>query len=153
MSECEKSKDVKSQDRHVYLLSQLGWSLTCPVCVSQLIFLRLYQSFLHESKDVSALTGSNNFRWHIEVGLGRGNKKCKPILAAGHETKKWKWKKKCMKWASLCWWSRHSHYFNTRSSVCSVVTALIPCSMVGVSTLKGQSLCVSLETPSYQVKL
>lgn len=46
-----------------------------------------------------------------------------------------------------------THHFNRRSSVCSVVMALIPCCMVGVSTLKGQSLCVSLETPRSWIKL
>lgn len=45
------------------------------------------------------------------------------------------------------------HHFNTGSSVYSLVMALIPCYMVGVSTLKGQSLCVSLETPSSWIKL
>lgn len=152
-----KSKDIKSSDRHVFLLS---WSLTRPVLslISSLLCFRLYQLFLHESKDVSAFPGLNNFLWHIEVGLwGETANKCKLLLVAvpffrlKYKNKNVPYIK--MKHPSLCWWSRQSHHFNMRSCVYSVVTASIPRCMVGVSILKGQSLCVSLETPSSWIKL
>lgn len=83
--------------------SQLGWMwlewrccITRRTCfltksvrlsVSQMIFCRFYPYPLHECRFVSAFTASSNFLWHFEVELGAGNKKCKPILAAGNETR------------------------------------------------------------------
>lgn len=56
--------------------------------VSQLMFFTVKQSLLQGSKDPSAFfVGSNIQLWHIEVELRKGNEKCKPILAVGHETK------------------------------------------------------------------
>lgn len=106
-------KKVKTKDKHAFLWSQLGWSLMRPVLSvlslnSSLLCFRLYQSFLHESRDVSAFTDLNNFLWHIEVGLWTeaANNKCKPILEAVPffwiRNKKWKWKKKESQKGSSC---------------------------------------------------
>lgn len=128
----------------------------CPVSLSQLMFFRLKQSFLHESEGLSASPGSNICLWHIEVELRKGNKKCKTYFSWGA----WDKTSKCggggikvERDPFFAGGPGGSHNFNMRSGVRSAVMALIPCLMVGVSTLKGQSLCVSLETPSHRVKL
>lgn len=84
LSECEWSEDVASQNVS-YQISEAECYVSHSF--SQTIFCRFYPYPLHECRFVSAVTASNNFLWHFEVELGAGNKKCKPILAAGNETR------------------------------------------------------------------
>lgn len=150
-------KEIQSDRRNIFSHRvSFGRGLCALLRLSQLMFFRLKQSFLHESEGLSASPGSNICLWHIEVELRKGNKKCKTYFSCGA----WDRTSKCggggrkvERDPFFAGGPAGSHNFDMRSGVRSAVMALIPCLMVGVSTLKGQSLCVSLETPSHRVKL
>lgn len=92
----------------------------------------------------------------LRSSYGKETRSAKPILAAGRETEHQNVEgggRKVERDPFFAGGPADSHNFDMRSGVRSAVMALILCLMVGVSTLKGQSLCVSLETPSHRVKL
>lgn len=58
----------------------------CSISLSQLMFFRLKQSFLHESEGLSVSPGSN-ICGILRLSYGKETRSAKPILAAGRETK------------------------------------------------------------------